>query len=65
MNFCEKAEGTAEPSFLSHHLETLHREHRETREELDDIKGTACVIYGAGGETVSVKISFFFSSPAG
>lgn len=50
-----KAEGRALPSFVSYHLERLHCEHRETDEELDDIRGAAGSIYVAGADTVSTQ----------
>ncbi len=56
LNDLKKAEGRAKPSFLSYHLERLHREHRETDEEIDDVKGAAAVIYCAGADTVSTLI---------
>ncbi len=51
-----KAEGTAKPSFVSEHLERLHRENVETEEDFDDIRGAAAGIYAAGADTVSTEI---------
>jgi len=45
----------AKPSFLSYHLDCLHKEENETQEELHDIKGAAAGIYGTGTDSVSHK----------
>lgn len=52
LKFSVKANGTAEPSYSAYHLEKgeIHPD------ELEDIKGTAGVIYGAGTEAVSLPL---------
>ncbi|KXN82394.1 O-methylsterigmatocystin oxidoreductase [Leucoagaricus sp. SymC.cos] len=53
----QMANGTAKPSFLSYHLERLHREENETPEELEDVKGAAGTIYGAATDTTWSSLS--------
>ncbi|TFK32217.1 cytochrome P450 [Crucibulum laeve] len=56
----QMAEGIAKPSYLSYQLEQLHREAVDTHEvEVDDIQGTAGVIYCAGADTTWSTMSIF------
>ncbi|KAJ3574049.1 hypothetical protein NP233_g2020 [Leucocoprinus birnbaumii] len=55
----EMAAGIAKPSFLSYHLERLHREENETPEEFDDVKGASAVIFCAGADTTWSNLSIF------
>jgi len=49
-----KVAGTAEPSYLTFHLNKFS-EDEATPDELEDIKATAAAIYAAGAGTVSAS----------
>jgi hypothetical protein len=48
-----QAEGKANPSFLAYHLEALHRDGPDCPNTVEDIKGTAGVMYCAASDTVN------------
>ncbi|TFK37935.1 cytochrome P450 [Crucibulum laeve] len=52
-------QGTATPSFLSHHIEKLNEDSNTTEDDIDDIKGSAAMIYSAGGETTRATLIIF------
>lgn len=51
-----QAEGSAKPSVLSMQLEAAAGR-TLTGEEIEDMKGTAAIIYAAGAETVSIHLA--------
>lgn len=51
-----QAEGSAKQSVLSMQLEAAAG-HALTGEEIEDMKGTAAIIYAAGAETVSIHFT--------
>ncbi|KAL4259189.1 cytochrome P450 family protein [Pleurotus pulmonarius] len=53
------AEGTAQPSFLQEQLEATSGK-TLTKDEIGDIKGSAAVIFAAGGETTWASLETFF-----
>jgi Cytochrome P450 len=57
LNFRLQAEGKANPSFLAHNLEVLHRDGPNCPNTIEDIKGTAGVMYCAASDTVNFKKS--------
>ncbi len=54
LTFLYQAEGTAEPSFLLEQLEAASGK-TLTDDEIADIKGSAGMIFAAGGDTVSLQ----------
>ncbi|KAF8992545.1 cytochrome P450 [Cyathus striatus] len=54
----ELQEGTAQPSYLSHYLSQLQGDYND-KEHMDDLKGSACMLYAGGVETSPSALSFF------
>lgn len=54
------AEGKANPSFLTHHLDLLNQEGPDNVYTAEDIRGAAGIMYWAGADTTWSSLSIFF-----